>query len=307
MEGWFAGLLTTGVNITGGEIVAAESSLQELLKTTKSQELSVRLNTNGWWGNKKNIQLGSRKFSTAWELLRWLQKMGVKILALSVDERSRLYPDLWASTVALIRECEHIGQDYQVICTGATTGSIDEIYKKTAHDAQLTLKHMLPVFMEMIDIGGAAKDTDLPFHPMRLALAPRHSPCGTLGFTRPSLLHVSPDGGLRSCLYAVGTASYGNLNHESLLHIINHISTNPVINFFRGDNFESFARKYFEPFASLYRIADHPCAVSAILVKMVEEVENAKSQNQAEPSFKELRSIHNRIALDFNLRSEVEA
>ena len=51
VDAWFAGLLTTGINFTGGEVFLPDSNLPEILETAKSLHLAVRVNTNGFWGS----------------------------------------------------------------------------------------------------------------------------------------------------------------------------------------------------------------------------------------------------------------
>ena len=232
-EAWFAGILTAGLNFTGGEIFAAESNLPELLRSAEDLGLPFRVNTNGWWGDKTDIRVGSRVFASSRHVVEWLKEMGMAILAVSFDQRYRQYPELWKPLISLVRQCERVGQDYQVVLTGAAPGSIDEVWNRIARQARVVPRHMVIAPMEEIDIGGAANSTNTRFDPVSLVSALRHSPCRGRGFTRPSLLHIGPDGGVRTCLYASGCGSLGNITRESLLSTINRFNTNPIVRHFR--------------------------------------------------------------------------
>lgn len=303
-EAWFAGLVTTGINFTGGEIFDRRSNLPELLETAKSLNIPFRINTNGWWGDKKSIALGERVFANPRQLIKWLQKMGMAILALSYDERYEQYPQLWPPLLSLIRECERLGQDYQLVVTGNNQGMVDEIWKRIAQEVNIVPRRMVVVPMEMVDLGGAVKNTVTPLRAMQLAIIQYDSPCQGLGFTRPSLLHIGPHGGIRTCMYAPGASTLGNIISESLLDIINRFNSNPVVRFFQQDDFGPFVNKYISPFSDLYRNTEHPCAISAILVRTVEEVERFKLQTGTELSPEDLRRIHSFLAQDFNLQTK---
>lgn len=71
------GLIRTGINFTGGEILRAGSPLPALLETTRALGVPVRLNTNGWWGRARRFLVGERRFDSAEVLIGWLQAMGI--------------------------------------------------------------------------------------------------------------------------------------------------------------------------------------------------------------------------------------
>jgi MoaA/NifB/PqqE/SkfB family radical SAM enzyme len=244
-DAWFAGLAITGINFTGGEVFVPASNLPELVETARSLDLEVRINTSGWWGNKNNIQVGRLSFATPGHVIEWLRERNIAFLALSFDERYENNPESWQPVASIIRECERTGQNYQIVCTGLTENQLREGWYRLVKDYGIVPRHLYPVAMEMIDIGGAAKTANLPLKPSHFANLLIHSPCEGKGFTRPIYLHVGPDGGVRTCLYSPGSGYLGNINKESLLHITNSFSTNPVASLFNQGDFKAFVQEYF--------------------------------------------------------------
>ncbi len=148
--------------------------------------------------------------------------------------------------------------------------------------------------MEMIDIGGASGQDGNPLRWSSVLELGYCVPCEGKGFFRPSILHISPDGGVRTCLYAPGGGWLGSVNRESLLDIVNRFPENLVTAAFTSGEAESFAETHIKPYAQVYRSVNHPCAALAVLARAIE----ATSEPNAVPSV-----IHERIASDFNIHA----
>jgi hypothetical protein len=191
-DAWFAGVASTGVNFTGGEVFASQSNLPELVKAARSLGVNVRINTNGWWGDRENIRLGKLMFQSAGHLIGWLRETGVAILALSYDRRYADRPDAWPPVVVIVRECERQGQDYQFVCTGEGAAGASSLCDELVRRARVSPRHCVP--MEMIDIGGASGPITKPLRSESVAEAVDQSPCGGRGFFMPHTLHIAPDG-----------------------------------------------------------------------------------------------------------------
>ena len=102
------------------KMIRATDLLERLLwlnllpETTRSLKINVRVNTNGWWGNKRKIRIGQQRFSSPGHVLEWLRAHRVAILALSFDTRYDEHPEYWLPVLSLITESERAGQPYRV-------------------------------------------------------------------------------------------------------------------------------------------------------------------------------------------------
>ena len=163
-----------------------------------------------------------------------MNDLQVAILALSFDQRFEKYHWLWDAVVSIIRECEQQGQFYQIICTGVTNSELyDGWYRLIEHEG-IYPQHLMPVEMDMIDIGGAAQNTEKWIEQTALTQCLY---CNGKGFYRPSYLHVNPDGGVRSCLYATGAGWLGNINEEPLQQIESEFYDNSIVTAFSIEYF----------------------------------------------------------------------
>jgi hypothetical protein len=302
-----AGLTKIGVNFTGGEIFLPESNLPELLEAVKSLNLNVRVNTNGWWGNRKNIRVGKFTFPSPGHVVGWLRDMNVAVLALSFDRRFEDRAELWHSTVAVIRECEHQGQLYQIIMTGVTPEKMMEGWRRLTEDAGIQPRHLIPVPMEMIDIGGASAPAEEPLELEEFEKSIHQLQCQGKGFYRPVYLHISPDGGVRSCLYAPAAGWLGNIYRESLLQIADRFTGNCVVQAISSGDLSALTRTLIKPYAHLYRSLKHPCAVAAVLSKAIEHYHRFINNHNRDPSNKEQRRIHQEISQQLGLNKETDA
>ena len=213
-------------------------------------------------------------------------------LALSLDRRYHDRPETWLPVVAIVRACERHRQPYQFVCTGVEWYGLDEAFRRLIREAGISLNSLVP--MEMIDIGGAARKTGGQLHSASVAAAVHQSPCEGKGFYRPTLLHIAPDGGVRTCLYAPGGGWLGNIHRESLLQIVNRFAECAVTAIFCRDDLNSLAESFLKPYAHIYRSVAHPCAASAVLARVVEAANSPAGL---------LCRIHEGIAEDMNLRA----
>jgi MoaA/NifB/PqqE/SkfB family radical SAM enzyme len=301
-DAWFAGLLTTGVNFTGGEVFSARSNLVELVETARALGLAFRIYTNGWWGNRRTVSLGDMVFHSPREVIEWIHSQGVSILALSFDARYDEAPESWPPVMSIIRHCEAVGQQYQVVCTGERGQDlIDRMYRRL-REHRINPAFLSPVPMESVDIGGAcARAAETARGLQDLALLARRSPCETKGFARPKFLHIGPRGDVRSCLYAVGCGYLGNITRESIFQILNSFNSNPVTRLFREGETSAFLDEYFHPYQKFYRNIGHPCTASVLIARMAEELAVTTPQFVSGRRKEELHRLHLRIAEDLNL------
>jgi hypothetical protein len=85
-------------------------------------------------------------------------------------------------------------------------------------------------------------------------------------------LHVNPEGGVRSCLYAPGAGWHGDLNRQSLRSILNAAASNPVLQLFERGELESFVARHLDPWRHLYRQVEHGCGAAALIARLAERV-----------------------------------
>jgi len=305
LQAWFSGLVSHGINFTGGEVFHEDSNLTELLEFANSFKIDVRINTNGWWGNRSGIQMGKRVFDSVSHVIGWLKEHNIAVLALSYDERYQSNREDRNSVVSIIRECERVGQNYQIVCTGITEERLLDQWNILIKEIGIVPRHLIPVMMDKIDMGGSSDDTKNSLDCLSLAALPGMSPCQGKGFIRPIYLHVSPNGGLRGCMYAPLAGYYGNVNASSLIQIINHPKDCKVSFLFNQVNLSPFVVKYFEPYAHLYRSIVHPCTASALIARFAEAIHGFRGSRRKDPSPIEIERIHIGIAKEYNLLRQI--
>ena len=300
-DAYAIGLIKTGLNFTGGDIFVPESNLPDLLKVTKSMNINVRVNTNGCWGIQDNIRIGDLMFISPAQVVLWLRKMNVTVLALSFDRRFKERTEWWKSTVEVIRACEIQGQLYQIILTGVSSKEKMDGLNRLNKEVGRQLAHLIPVEMEMIDMGGAAPSSkeSLQFEDFNHSL--HCLKCDGKGFYRPSFLHISPDGGVRSCMYAPGSGWLGNIYNDSIFEMLNNFKDNCVVKAFSTGNLSNLLQMLIEPFMKTYKSIKHPCTVAAVSSKLIEQYHQFKKIHEREPKGDELQSIHLGIARELNL------
>lgn len=297
------GLARTGVNLTGGEIFSAGSPVLDLLATTASLALPTRINTNAWWGGRTAIPIGDRRFHNDVAVVAALRERQLGRLALSLDRRYEQYPELLDRMIRVAVVCEQAGQDYEVIAT--------EPGDHLARTAALRLReflghqprHLLLTPMETVDIGAAA--TSRPHNralaPAELAGLIRTAPCATAGFHRPYYLHIGPDGGLRSCLYAPGAGWLDNVLEQPLAALLNAAAVNPIAMLYAGGDLDGFIARAVTPWRHLYVDPHHGCAASALLARIAELVHQLETTAGRPATAEELEGLHSRIAAQYLL------
>jgi hypothetical protein len=82
-------LLRTGLNVSGGEMVAAGSPLLEVLEIAARLGLPVRANTNAWWDLQQGIRLVEPVIADNEAPVALLQRSGLGRLTLSLDDDDR--------------------------------------------------------------------------------------------------------------------------------------------------------------------------------------------------------------------------
>ena len=84
-------------------------------------------------------------------------------------------------------------------------------------------------------------------------------------------LHVTPDGGVRTCMYASGAGWLGNIRRQRLLEIAADFAGNPVTRLFARDPLPVAADDDMPPGSVLVRQFRHPCAAAAVLARLAEK------------------------------------
>ena len=299
-EAKMLGLATVGVNFTGGEIFVEGSPVLTLVRFAAAElGLQVRVNTNATWGTKRGIRIGSEHFATGLDVVRAFKKAGTMIMALSLDDRYSTYPGLLDKVIAVAAACEKAGLRYQVVMTDAETELQTDALSRLTQAIGHVPRFLEPVLMETVDIGGSGEWTKKPMDAASLAMLPDNSLCGRKGFYQPILLHVSPDGGIRGCLYAPGAGYLGNIRKERLIDVLNRAVANPVAKLFENSGLEEFTAKYVAPWSELYRKIEHPCAASALVARLSEEITAGRERLGREPTTDELESIHRTVAAEY--------
>ena len=256
------GWVGLGINFSGGEILRAGSPLPRLLETTAALGIPVRVNTNGWWGRARHIRIGERVFADADAVIAWLQDAGVAVLALSYDRCLAQYPGLWRSVVAVIEHGERRALPTELILTGVADSEAEILPAWLEARIGRPCAHLTIMQTDLVDLGGAAR-CDAVVTPQVAAERLRQTDCRLRGFYRPHVLHVGPDGGVRSCMMAAGAGWLGNLHQERLPALARGFADNPVVRW--------FAANAARPFVPAHGLSGrHPCAVAVAQARVLE-------------------------------------
>lgn len=184
-------LCTLGVNFTGGEVLENRTDIFDILEYTHSLGIRYRLNTNSWWANKKNFSVGNRYYLSAKQLVEDIKNFGIEMFAFSCDVRLLKQENL-DNLITSVKLCEVSGVKYQLIFTGMKYDMINGIIHLLKESCG-NLRYMIPVSMEMVDMGGAAS-----INKATLYHQPNRAYCAKKGFYRPTTLHISPNGNVRT-------------------------------------------------------------------------------------------------------------
>ena len=273
-----SGFCKLGVNFTGGEVLGNREDVFEILKYTQSLGIKYRLNINSWWGNQENFTIGGKYFKSGLHLADYIKSLGIEMFAFSCDTRHFNIANQ-RNLISTIKICEQLGINDQLIFTGVQHSQIKAILL-TLQKICGTLRHIIPVSMQMVDIGGGANVSKRIF-----SCQSNKAYCNKKGFYRPTTLHVSPDGNVRTCMYALGLNNCGNLRETSMMDIAeknkDSIFSNPV-------SFDNFEKEKLLPYQHYYRSTIHECTRLVILARTAEMT--AKNPKMS------LDDIHKRIA-----------
>jgi organic radical activating enzyme len=297
------GIKRNGINLTGGEIYLPGSPLLTLIDQATQSGLKVRSNTNGWWGARKQFTIGQETFTSDKALIANLKHRGLTILAMSLDNRYLQYPDMSERVLQIASLCEQCQLHYEFVATDTSEEILDFasqiLREKLGRDPEFLI--FSP--MGKIDLGAAAHTSTDTLDTSHFAEDTLKTPCLRSGFTSPYFLHISPSGGVRSCLYAPGASYMGNITHDRLLPIINRFEHNPINVLFQNQNLQLFVDQYITPWKHIYRAVTHPCAVSSLISRIADAILTKESQINRKLTHQEQESIHSTIATEYNIFS----
>jgi hypothetical protein len=155
--------------------------------------------------------------------------------------------------------------------------------------------------MEKVDMGAAQPSMHNTLDTNTLLPLIKGSSCEGKGFYRPYYLHLSPNGGLRNCMYAPNGGWLGNIQTSSLTSILNSISDNPVYRTFVDDGaLEVFIDAYITPWQDGYRNIENGCTASAMVARVIEVVHQI-SQDSQTPSAQQMAEIHDSVRRQYRL------
>jgi MoaA/NifB/PqqE/SkfB family radical SAM enzyme len=258
------GLCSLGINYTGGELLGNRDDIFEILEYTRSLGIMYRLNTNSWWANGEDFNIGKQHFSTARDFVRYMKSLGLKIFAFSCDLRLRSSKNK-GNLISSVKLCEEAGITYQLIFTGMGNDDYFKLIYSLKKECG-RLNYMIPVNMEMVDIGGAAEIGKKKFCEQS-----NKSYCNKKGFYRPTTLHISPDGKVRTCLYAIGLNNCGSLREMTLNDIVKkfpHRANNEI--FSNPEKFLKAEKELLKPYLHYYHPIIHECTRYIIIARAAE-------------------------------------
>jgi len=292
------------VNFTGGEIYVPGSPILELISSTAKRGISIRSNTNAWWGNRQGFTIGSRRFESDHDLIEELKHLGLSRLVLSLDQRYEQYPDLLDRVLRVASLCERTSLKYEFVATDASPDLSEKAHQSLVRILGHNPEHLLLTPMKTVDIGAAAQPSEDLLESSSLPALTRQSPCERKGFFQPYYLHVNADGGFRSCLYAPGAGVLGNILEDSLMTILNRFDKNPVVQLYGQQSLEEFVVQSIKPWEHEYRPVEHPCAASALIAKVASRVSQKQSELSRSLTTEEMQDIHQSIGSELGIRSQ---
>jgi MoaA/NifB/PqqE/SkfB family radical SAM enzyme len=293
--------LTALVNFTGGEIFTPRSPILELLAVAKEVDILTRANTNGWWGGQSKIKVGNRVFQKDEDVVQAFVDRKLMRLALSLDNRYEQYPKLLDRVVRVASLCEAAKLPYEVVATQPSQKIIGIALKKLIVAIGSEPYYMRVSPMTTVDVGAAALQNKSGLDVSKIVELVYSAHCATKGFHRPSFLHIAPDGGVRSCMYAPGSGWLGNIIHQSLPEILNKIAERPVYQLFKSGNFDDFVDEYMAGWAHLYKDINHGCTASAVIARIAEEVYKKEAEHDRCLTEEEMTELHKTIGKDYHL------
>jgi len=259
-----SGLCSLGMNFTGGEVLGNRDDIFGILEFTHSLGIRYRLNTNSWWANKRDFSIGKQHFSSSWHFVCYIKSLGIEMFAFSCDMRLNSHVNR-KNLESSIKLCEEAGIMYQLIFTGMATHEIIKIIS-SLNGACGKLNYMIPVAMEMVDIGCGSDIDDEIFKQQSNC-----SYCNKKGFYRPTTLHVAPDGKVRTCMYAIGLNDCGSLREMTMLDIVKNFSSRANNDIFSDPiKYEKAEKELFLPYVHLYPVIIHECKKYAIIARAAE-------------------------------------
>ena len=290
------GLLGLGLNLTGGEVFAPQSPLLDVLAEAQQNGIQTRVNTNAWWGHGRQVQIGGQLFERDVDVINTLQALGLGRLALSLDNRYDQYPELLEKVVRVASLCEQHDQPYEFVVTSPAQAVWNQVVV-ALQDAIGGSPQLLTITpMDEVDLGAAAARSITPVDAQQLPGLIQASPCGGKGFHRPYYLHVTPEGGVRSCLYGPSGEWLGQLGRQSIREILNAAAINPVCQLFEQEAYESFVERWLQPWQHLYQGLRHPCAASAVVAILAGEILPLLGADEEPISAQIIEAIHQRVA-----------
>ena len=153
------------------------------------------------------------------------------------------------------RACEQHDQPDEFVVTSPEQQVLDQalVALKDAIGGSPQLLTITP--MDEVDLGAAAARSTTPVDAQQLPGLIQASPCGGKGLHRPYYLHVTPEGGVRSCLYGPSGEWLGHLGRQSIREILNAAAINPVCQLFEQEAYEPFVERWLQPWQHLSRAA----------------------------------------------------
>ena len=261
----------------------------EILEYTQSLHIPYRVNTNCWWAKEKNFYICDTFFAEAIDLIKFFQAKKMYMFAFSFDVRYNNNFALAGDLIEAIKLCEKVGVYYQIIFTGMDNKSIFNFIQYLVSVWGGSLRFIIPVQMQMVDIGRAVNLKNETF-----SWQSNRSECKRKGFYRPTILHVDPYGNVRTCLYAIGLCNVGNLALTSFADILNNFpKTFENAIFSTDEKYNEVYNTLLKPYLYLYKPIIHECTKNIILSKTINKIHENLNLDLIE--------MHKSIAKEMNL------
>lgn len=297
-DAYFAGIIDEGIAFTGGEALLTKTDIFELIRFASSFGIHTKLFTNTFWGNKWFFKAAGKVFLQPDQLVKNLKRAGLKVLAITFDSRVDKDKVGIKQLENVILACEEQKLRYELYFSNEHKSTLESfITDLKKKNPEQSFRYYQATNMQLVDMGGASTLYNTESKKISFSELIQKSDCAAKSFVKPSILSISPEGGIRMCMFGLGLNHAGNIRKNDFFSILNIIEQNPVCEVFAKKQTEEYIEKLYQPFRHVYKPFAHPCTATVILARLIQDYHLNGKDDTAEG----LLVLNQNVAKDLNL------